>query len=76
MHSNDVLSGSRSPRRLDRTMSQVALWRRDVAERREARRIARQWQYVTDRQLRDIGLDRTAVLTAAGAAAGSRCRHE
>jgi hypothetical protein len=58
-------------------MSRVALWRRDVVERREARRVARHWQFVTDRQLRDIGLDRTAVLTAAGAAASDgRCRHE
>lgn len=60
-----------------RTMGRVAGWRRAMAERREARRVARHWQFVSDRQLRDLGLARTAVYAAgASVVAGCRFGHE
>lgn len=76
MRSESIQYVSRS-RPLVRTIDRMARWHRDVAERRVARRIARQWQFVTDRQLRDLGLDRTALLAGASATAATvACRHE
>ena len=55
-------SAANRPCHLDRTIGRAAAWHRDIVERRRARRLARQWQFVTDRQLRDLGLDRVAVV--------------